>query len=236
MLFDTHVHTSESSSCGQISGADIAKMYKKAGYDGIVITDHFVPYYFYDLYKGIEWEALAERQEKGYLAAKAEGDEIGITVLYGCELRFDGNSNDYLVYGMPNSFLRENPDIFSWGINKFSKFAAQNGFLVFQAHPFRNDMMIVDPSCLYGVEVYNGKPIKDLYERNAFANLWADRYGLRKIAGSDCHNEEQLARAGVNFFKSVNSMEQFTAQIDAGNYMLVERAGTHPSGLSDFDN
>ena len=39
-LFDTHVHTKESSSCGGVAAADIVARYKKLGYDGIIITDH----------------------------------------------------------------------------------------------------------------------------------------------------------------------------------------------------
>ena len=40
-LYDTHVHTSEGSACGQNTGAEMARAYQKAGYAGIVVTDHF---------------------------------------------------------------------------------------------------------------------------------------------------------------------------------------------------
>ena len=37
-----HIHTAETSACGQASGAEIARACKDAGYDMIVITDHFM--------------------------------------------------------------------------------------------------------------------------------------------------------------------------------------------------
>ena len=38
MKIDVHVHTSEVSGCGQLPGAEMARLYKQAGYDAIVIT------------------------------------------------------------------------------------------------------------------------------------------------------------------------------------------------------
>ena len=40
-IYETHCHTSEVSRCSHISGAELAEFYKSAGYDGIIITDHF---------------------------------------------------------------------------------------------------------------------------------------------------------------------------------------------------
>lgn len=40
-IYDTHVHTSESSACAKLSGSEQARNYKERGYTGIIITDHF---------------------------------------------------------------------------------------------------------------------------------------------------------------------------------------------------
>ena len=44
--YDTHVHTDESSACGKVPGRQAARLYKAAGYQGIVITDHYTRKYF----------------------------------------------------------------------------------------------------------------------------------------------------------------------------------------------
>ena len=41
MRYETHSHTSETSRCSHISGAELAEFYKSLGYTGLFITDHF---------------------------------------------------------------------------------------------------------------------------------------------------------------------------------------------------
>ena len=40
-LYETHMHTSEGSACGQSAGAEMARAYAENGYTGIIVTDHF---------------------------------------------------------------------------------------------------------------------------------------------------------------------------------------------------
>ena len=42
-LYDTHIHTKETSRCGHVPGAVQAERYAAGGYAGIVITDHLHP-------------------------------------------------------------------------------------------------------------------------------------------------------------------------------------------------
>ena len=39
--YETHLHTCEASACGISRGAEYISVYKKLGYDGIFVTDHF---------------------------------------------------------------------------------------------------------------------------------------------------------------------------------------------------
>ena len=43
MKIEMHVHTSEGSSCAKAEAQEIVKAYGEAGYDAIVITNHFDP-------------------------------------------------------------------------------------------------------------------------------------------------------------------------------------------------
>ena len=45
MKIDLHVHTSEISGCAHVTGEETVRLYAEAGYDAIVITNHFVSYY-----------------------------------------------------------------------------------------------------------------------------------------------------------------------------------------------
>ena len=39
--YETHCHTNEASKCARWSGEECVKHYKRLGYDGIFVTDHF---------------------------------------------------------------------------------------------------------------------------------------------------------------------------------------------------
>ena len=40
-LYETHMHTCQGSACGRATGREQARVYRDAGYTGIIITDHF---------------------------------------------------------------------------------------------------------------------------------------------------------------------------------------------------
>ena len=40
-LYETHCHTAPVSKCGKASAEDTVRFYKKMGYDGVFITNHF---------------------------------------------------------------------------------------------------------------------------------------------------------------------------------------------------
>ena len=64
-LYETHVHTAESSACAHDTGAKMARAYKDAGYAGMIITDHF----FYGntaVDRSLPWSEWVERFCLGY--------------------------------------------------------------------------------------------------------------------------------------------------------------------------
>ena len=227
MLFDMHVHTSESSCCGRLSGAEAAKLYKKAGYDGIVITDHFMSYWFN--YYNMSWKNYCKFHAQGYKSAKQMGDKIGLKVLYGCELRIDCTSpNDYLVYGISNKFMVEHPEILKFSVEQLVEFADKNGLLVYQAHPLRHGSVVVDYSKLFGVEVFNGKGYSGSgndRQMNDITNLIAERYSLHKISGSDFHDVNDLASGGLKFNCKIKDNNSLVEALKNDRYMLLANAG-----------
>jgi hypothetical protein len=129
------------------------------------------------------------------------GENLGVAVLLGLELRFDGTINDYLVYGIDESFLYNSPLLNTLTLDTFLDILPADA-LVYQAHPFRDGMTVTNPSKLYGVEVYNGGTSAD---RNAFREALAEKYGLAEISGSDFHSLEHLAKGGVVFESTVRT-------------------------------
>lgn len=91
----------------------------------------------------LEYIDYCKNNYEAYLTAKDEGDKVGLTVIHGCELRInDVGYNDYLIYGFDSEFFFENPDIFSWGLDRFSKECTERGILVYQAHHSETESLL----------------------------------------------------------------------------------------------
>ncbi len=190
---DTHVHTAESSPCGEISAKRIVHKYKKAGYDGIVITDHFIDGLI-NAPGAVTTEEKINRFLKGYHIAREEGDKVGIDVFLGMELRLNATTpNDYLLYGFNVDFLLKNPDLYLLTVEELIALADVNNFALFQAHPFRAN--IVPQEAMPGVEVFNGHFNHD--SQNDKALEFAKKHGMKKLSGSDCHEPPAVGNAGI---------------------------------------
>lgn len=200
--YDMHVHTAEVSPCGMVTASKLVQLYKEAGYAGIVITDHYFKDYFDSLGR-ISWEEKVDKFLRGYNYALAKGQKVGLNVIPGIELRFCENYNDYLIYGIDESFLNENPELYKLGLSKFRKLIANNDILIYQAHPYRSWVTPAPPSLLDGVEVFNGNPRQN--NKNHRALAFAKTHSLKMISGSDFHQPEDLALGGIVITEEVRT-------------------------------
>lgn len=186
-LYDTHVHTSAGSRCSAVSPEDVVRRFKKMGYTGIFITDHFfnnpsttVPF------REIPWAEAIAQYCLPYKTARAEGEKVGLDVFFGFEMSYQGN--DILVYGLGEEWLAAHPEILEMPIRTFCEFARAEGGLVIHAHPFREakyiDLIRLLPRSVDGVEVLNAG-CTDF--ENGLAAHCAEAYGLPGVGGSDYH-------------------------------------------------
>lgn len=214
-LFDTHIHTKEASSCSRVWAADIVKRYKELGYDGLIITDHFSASQFKR--HGETYAEQVQTYLSGYRAAK-EFETEDFHIILGMELRFLENDNDYLVYGFDEDFVLNN-DLTQYNDpEEFRPVIEANDLVMFQAHPFRIGMTVVDPELLDGVEVYNGHGDHD--SRNDIAYKWAEKHNLRKLSGSDFHGNLSLEPGGVYFEEYLSDSKQVAEALRNGRYTL----------------
>lgn len=220
---ELHAHTSDTSRCAGVDAKDLIALYKQAGTDTVVITDHLSPSTFEAYPKGsLSWAEKVNILLTGYRNAKqAAGDDL--TVLLGMELRFDrkGDNNDYLVYGVTEEFLYQNPDLLDMRLSSFSELAHKNGLLIFQAHPFRTGMHIVNPAYLDGIEVYNACVRHN--SRNSIAEAWAKLHKLRGSSGSDFHQIEDVAHGGMRTEHKILTNADLLQTLKSGNYTLVKK-------------
>lgn len=203
---DTHVHTRETSPCGVITAREAVKRYKAAGYQGLIITDHYFDDYFITL-KASTWEGKIDKYLRGYDNASEEGAKQGLSIFLGMEIRFTEGANDYLVYGATEQFLKENKELYKLGLKEFKKLVEKENILIIQAHPFRPGMRVSAPEDIHGVEVYNGNLRHN--SKNDLALSFATENALLMTSGSDFHQLEDLARGGMVFDEELKSIQDF---------------------------
>lgn len=215
-IVETHIHTSEVSSCGHIPGAEVARVYADAGYDAIAITDHYHSFFF-EKREG-PWPRRLDQYLAGYRAAREAGETLGIAVILGIELKFVGTPNDYLVFGPDEEFLLENPALNERAPEEVRRLVDSIGGLISVAHPFRPNMGPVDTGFVHAVEVVNGHPNHP--SENPRALSFAREHGLPMTAGSDAHFPEGVATARMAFPSEVRDGVGLASAVREGNFEI----------------
>lgn len=222
---DTHVHTSESSSCGRVPGAQMAAIYADAGYDAMVVCDHYYDGFFHEK-AHLDWPRQVDRYLRGYRAVREASETLGVGVFLGVELRLQDSLNDYLVFGLDEEYLYANPRLYRLPLWEVRQLLDQVGALLVQAHPFRPRMVRADPEVLHGVEVMNGHPNHS--SDNPSALQWARQHGLLMTGGSDAHFLEGVLRVHMQFERALTDGADLARAIRARE--AVEIVG--PEGAS----
>ncbi len=219
---ELHLHTSDVSTCANAPVTYIVSRYVKEGYSTLVLTNHFSRFTFGGRFPS--WEEKVRHFMSGFtrLTQEAQGRLI---ILPGCELRLNTDDNDYLLYGVTESFLLSHPDLLDISIKKLSLLCRANGILLIQAHPFRNFMRIVEPTLLDGIEIYNG--LTGQSSRNDMAAVWAERFSLIPTSGSDFHDAENHVDGGILTEEKITSNEQLVRILKNRTYQLI-RTGAAP--------
>ena len=212
---EAHFHTAETSGCATVPGAEGIRLCAEKRYSAVVVTDHYFGGFFK---KSDTWAESANRFLAGYKSAKLAGELLGVHVLLGMELRFEGHFDDYLVYGADERFLYDNPLLCYMNQHEFFRLANESGLLLFQAHPFRHGADNRCPEALHGIEVFNGNIRHN--SRNDLALALAREHELLEIAGSDFHVPEDVGIAAVLSERLPRDSQEFADILRSKKYTL----------------
>ncbi|GEM_PF-223610 len=215
-LYETHLHTSNSSLCGATRAKDYIPYFLDRGYDGIFVTDHF--------YQGntrvdraLSWKDWVHAYCDAFREAKEEGDRLGLKVFFGWEAS-QLDAADYLIYGLDEDWLLEHPEVREFNAaTQYQTVHAAGGFVV-TAHPFRergyHSAIRLHPNDTDAWEVANAgnMPYMDIFARN-----FARDHGFHVTSGSDIHNAKPDAVTfGIETEEPLNSVDDYIALIKKG--------------------
>ena len=214
-LYETHCHASRCSRCAHSTPAELVHAYHRAGYAGLVLTDHFVLGNT-AVDTTLPWEAQVRQYQEAFLEAKEAAEGLDFDVIFSIEHACEGT--EYLCYGITPELLLSTPEIPIMSLEAFSHWAHGHDVLVIQAHPFREahyiDHIRLFPREVHGVEVINANRTT---EENAMAKQYAAHYGLLEFAGSDNHSGRKVqALAGMESAVPILNEQDFVRRVKAG--------------------
>lgn len=213
---ELHAHTSPVSGCSQVTPKEMAETYKKLGYDAVAITNHFMYQH-----NRISKEEYIDAFLYDFEQTKKYGDELGLKVYLGAEIRFTENDNDYLIFGINKEMLLEIYDLLPLGIENFRKTYDMPDGVFLQAHPMRDGMQKVDAALLDGIEVFNLHPGHN--SKVGLASVYAKENNFSVvIAGSDFHHPNQR-HEGVSAMRGASLPEdsfELATLLKSGDYLL----------------
>ena len=212
-LYETHLHTSQSSACGKSLGREYAARYLDLGYTGIITTDHF-----YGgncaIERDLPWDKWVHSFYRGYEDAREEGARRGLDVFFGWEESYEGD--DYLVYGLDKEWLLEHPECRSWTRMKQFEEVRRYGGCVVHAHPFRQYFYVNRINLfIESVDAVEAANAGNERSFDALAWAYAKKLKLPVTAGSDIHLAEDISADTVFGVYLDKKMEAIADYVDA---------------------
>ncbi len=213
--YETHLHTSPVSRCAVATVADTLAFYKRKGYDGVFITNHFLDGNI-NVDRSLPYNEKIEFYFSDYERGVEVGRELGLRVFPGVESSYGGT--DFLIYGLGKEWYLANPQIMDMDKRSQLKFIRASGGFVVQAHPFREasyiDHIRLYPDCVDGVEVMNACRTE---LENRMARLYAENCGFIMTAGSDNHcGKVQKLLSGMEFETPLSDEHDYVARLKRG--------------------
>ena len=211
---ELHAHTFPISRCSDFYAEELIELYKKVGVHSIVLTNHFTP----DHLKNGNKSEVVKRYTDAFSEFKRIAAENGIAAIFGMELRFTENFNDYLLYGIEEADVADIYDLVDSGLESFYKSFKKDGVLVVQAHPKRDRMTEIDTRYVDGQEGFNMHLGHN--SRVALATACANKKGLIVTGGSDFHH---LGHEGSCLLRSktkITTSKELSALLESRDYVL----------------
>lgn len=185
-LYETHCHTAPVSRCAKASAENTVRFYKRMGYDGVFITNHFLDGNINPDARSLPWCDQIDYYFSDYEKSAELGASLGIKVFPGVELSYKGT--DFLIYGLDKDWYKAHPEIME--MKKTDELALIMGTdaLVIQAHPYREahyiDHIRLFPRSVHGIEIINSGQNRGA---NELTSAYAGHYHLLETCGSDNH-------------------------------------------------
>ena len=209
-LYETHCHSSESSACARNTAVEMAMAHKRAGYAGMVLTNHNWGGHT-SIDRDLGWRDFITQFFEPYYLAKEWGDANDFLVMPGYEAGYNGT--EFLIYGVEIDWILDHPELRDATVSEQFDIIHSGGGIVVHAHPFREAFYIEEirlyPKLVDGVEALNASNAPEINEK---ALKYARELGMFITGGSDTHMTALLG-AGVAFDTKLTGINDLVGRL-----------------------
>ena len=219
---ETHCHSLGSSACGTTAPEIIAEEYAKAGYGGIVLTNHYAKAYF------TEYPGAGKKEKLDYYFSLGEKmkeccENNGLKFFLGAEIKTvvsgEGYS-EYILLGFDKNFFYDNPPLYELTQRELFRLANEAGVFMYQSHPFRTGVQLGEAEFMHGAEAFNGHFHHE--NNNALARKFCHENNLVQMSGTDYHHFGQPVTGGALVPESISDEKTLARYFMRGAQLIEE--------------
>ena len=224
---ETHLHVFGGSSCADGDNQLTVKKYLDAGYRGVVATTHFCRNSYVNYFNGKSHFETVDSFFKLYDDFSAVASKNGLKTFFGAEVRCLPTNTEYMLLGFDRQFLYDNIPLFCYSQEQLFNLAEENGLLMYQTHPFRDNVNVGNPQFMHGIESFNGHYHHK--NNNDIAEEFCKKHNLIGLSGTDYHHDDQPITAGMYIPEDIDCERDLANYIFKNDFTNVEEHALYQS-------
>lgn len=233
---ETHCHSLGGSPCATSPNRILIDDYVRAGYGGVVITNHIAK----GSYAFLQGETHAEKIRFYFALIETLREQLkpfNIKVFSGSEVRVipeNGSvfGEEFMVYGITEKDMTDNKPFYTFTQEELFRFAEKRGLFMYQTHPFRDGVIVGNPEFLHGAEAFNGH--FHHFNHNDKAKEFCEKHNLIELSGTDYHHENQPITAGIFVPDDICTDKQLIEYIFSNKFEIISDASTYEREVKKF--
>ncbi len=220
--YQMHAHTYPCSDCSKISIEELVESLREGGYQGCVLTNHFL-HGNTGLDRSMPWEEFVREYELDYMRGKRLAEKYGLDLIFGIEEGVD-DGVEILCYGITPQILYSNPSLSERSAKKWHDVMSSYGVLTVQAHPYRKlsyipESYVLPHDTIDGIEVFNFSNSSEENEKAREESLSHPEWILS--SGADTHTTEKACHAGIECDVRITNEKELVEVLKSGEYNLI---------------
>ncbi len=221
--YQMHAHTLPCSACAQRTIEELVEHLYLGGYQGCVITNHFLNGNT-GIDRSLPWDEFVKQFETDYIKGKECAEKYDLDIIFGVEEHVSCGL-EILCYGITPDILYAHPELSQRDCRIWHEVLSSYGALCVQAHPFREREYIRESKLLPlefidGIEIFNA-------ENTEHENINAEKAAIEHpeliiTSGADSHRNRSICIGGIESETRIRNEKELVAVLKSRKYNVIK--------------